>query len=130
MPLRILLVDDNRRFLEAVRRFLARESLEVVGHALSGAAALEQVAALQPDLVLMDMAMPHMDGLEAAWRIKATPNPPRIIMLTLHDNPAYAAKAKAMGADGFISKSEFGSQLIPLIQLLFGTQVLEPESVP
>ncbi len=121
MLVRILLVDDNRRFLEAVRRFLAREPYEIVGQALTGAAALEQVAHLHPDLVLMDMAMPHMNGLEATQRIKAMPNPPRIIMLTLHDNPAYAAEAKAAGADGFVSKSEFGSQLIPVIQTLFAT---------
>lgn len=119
MLLRILLVDDNRRFLEAVRRFLTRESFEIVGQALSGVAALEQVAHLHPDLVLMDMAMPQMDGLEATRRIKARPNPPRIIMLTLHDNPAYATEAKAVGADGFVAKSEFGTQLLPVIRTIF-----------
>jgi DNA-binding NarL/FixJ family response regulator len=120
--LRILLVDDNRRFLEAVRRFLARESFEVVGHALSGTSALEQVAQLQPDLVLMDLALPHMNGLEVTRRIKARPNPPRVIMLTLHDSPAYVAEAKAMGADGFVTKSDFGTQLLPVIQTLFAAR--------
>ncbi len=119
MTLRILLVDDNRRFLEAVRRFLAQESFEIVGQALSGAAALEQVARLNPDLVLMDMAMPKMSGLEATRQIKSHPNPPRVIMLTLHDSPAYAAEARAFGADGFVVKSEFGSELLPLIRMLF-----------
>ncbi len=122
MSLRILLVDDNRRFLEAVRRFLARESFEIVGQCLSGATALEQVARLHPDLVLMDLAMPQMNGLEATRQIKACPYPPRVIMLTLHDNPAYLAEARAVGADGFVSKSEFGVQLLPLIKKLFTAQ--------
>jgi len=122
MRLRILLVDDNRRFLEAVRRFLAHEPFEIVGHALSGTAALDQVAKLHPDLVLIDYAMPHMDGLEATRRIKTRPNPPRVIMLTLHDSPAYAAEAKAVGADGFVVKSDFGVQLLPMIRTLFAVQ--------
>ena len=120
--LRILLVDDNRRFLEAVRRFLTRESFEIVGQALSGIAALEQVARLNPDLVLMVMVMPQMGGLEATRRIKSRPNPPRVIVLTLHDSPAYAAEAKSFGADGFVVKSEFGSALLPMIEALFAVK--------
>lgn len=129
MMLRILLVDDNRRFLAAVQRFLTRESFEVVGQALSGKAALEQVARLKPDLVLMDLAMPQMNGLEATRLIKAQSNPPRVVMLTLHDSPAYASEAKAAGADGFIAKSDLGSQLLPMIGALFAVQDISLSSV-
>jgi DNA-binding NarL/FixJ family response regulator len=93
--------------------------IEIVGRALSGRDALEQVALLHPDLVLMDLAMPEMNGLEAARRIKVQPDAPRVVILTLYDNPEYHAVAGAVGADGFVAKSEFGTQLLPLIHKLF-----------
>jgi PAS domain S-box-containing protein len=120
MPIRILLVDDSPGFLQSAASFLSADPLfEIVGLALSGRDALEQVAQLHPDLVLMDLAMPEMNGLEATRHIKAQPGGPRVVILTLHDNPEYQAAAQAVGADGFVAKSEFGAQLLPLIHGLF-----------
>lgn len=117
---RILLVDDNLGFLESAGHFLALDrQIEIVGRAPSGQEALRQVAQLKPDLVLMDLAMPEMDGLEATRQIKKLPDAPRVIILTLHDNAEYRAAAKAAQADGFIAKSEFGTQLLPLIHAMF-----------
>jgi NarL family two-component system response regulator LiaR len=119
LPLRILLVDDNAQFLEVAARTLATvPSIEIVGRALSGRDALEQVNQLQPDLVLMDVAMPNMNGLEATRQIKAQPNAPRVVMLTLYDASEYRAAAEAAGADDFISKAEFDAQVLPLIHAL------------
>lgn len=119
LPLRILLVDDNAQFLEVAARTLAAvPSIEIVGRALSGRDALEQVNQLQPDLVLMDVAMPNMNGLEATRQIKAQPNAPRVVMLTLYDASEYRAAAEAAGADDFISKAEFDAQVLPLIHAL------------
>jgi DNA-binding NarL/FixJ family response regulator len=67
----------------------------------------------------MDLAMPEMNGLEATRQIKALSNPPQIILVAMYDNPEYRSASKAVHADGFIPKSEFGEQLFPLIQLLF-----------
>jgi len=118
-PLRILLVDDNTQFLDVAARTLAAvPSIEVVGRALSGRDALEQVFQLQPDLVLMDLAMPNMNGLEATRHIKARSDAPRVIMLTLHDGPEYRAAAQAVGADDFVSKAEFHVRVLPLIHAL------------
>lgn len=126
-PIRILLVDDSPEFLESAAGYLAAQpDLRVIGRALSGQAALEQAAARRPDLVLMDIAMPGMNGLEAARQIKTWPAPPRIIILTLHDNPEYRSAASAVRADGFVAKSDFGVQLLPVIRALFATR---PEPV-
>ncbi len=117
---RTLLVDDSAEFLGAATRFLATDpQIKVVGHALSAREAIDEVTRLQPDLVLMDVAMPEMNGFMATRQIKGRPNPPRVIVLTLYDNDEYRAQAQAAGADGFVAKSEFGTQLLPLIHALY-----------
>jgi DNA-binding NarL/FixJ family response regulator len=118
--LRILLVDDHAQFLDSLAQFLSVDArLEVVGRASSGTAALRRVAQLSPDLALIDLSMPDMNGLEATRRLKRLPNAPRVIILTLHDQSPYRTAARSAGADGFVSKSEFGTQLLPLIFALF-----------
>ena len=120
MPsLRILLVDDSPTFLESATRFLAMDArLEIIGCVLSGGEALEQVPKLRPDLVLMDLAMPGMNGLEATRHIKAKPSAPYVVILTLNDSREYRDAALAVGADGFVTKSEIGTALLPLLHSL------------
>jgi DNA-binding NarL/FixJ family response regulator len=118
--IRVLLVDDNSKFIAAAGHFLATiPRVVVVGCAHSGHESLAQVAQLQPDLVFMDVAMPDMNGLEATRQIKTQPGAPRVIILTMHNSPEYRAAAEMVGADGFITKSEFGTQLLPLLYSLF-----------
>ncbi|MBI3244298.1 MAG: response regulator transcription factor [Chloroflexi bacterium] len=122
-PIRTLLVDDSREFLESIKQFLVGQHwLEIVGEAHSGGEALALVAALRPDLALIDLRMPGLNGLEAARCLKARPNSPRIIITTLYDNPEYRAAALAACADGFIAKSELGAQLLTLVERLFSGQ--------
>ena len=122
---RILLVDDSPTFLDAaVHALMADPRIEVVGSALSGQEGLELIAQKQPDLVLMDVAMPGMNGMEATRLIKAQPNAPRVVILTSHDLSHYRTAAKAVGADSFISKADFDSQLFPLLETLLAEQII------
>src|ERR1035437_6060397 len=116
----VLLVDDNQDFLKAAKRFLrAVPGLELVGEATSGDQAVELTAALHPDLVLMDFAMPGMNGPAATRRIKQQPNAPKVIILTLHSRPEFRALAKDAGADGFLQKEDLVVELPPLLASLF-----------
>lgn len=126
--IRVLLVDDSLEFLDAAVRYLSSyPKLIVVGSSHTGLEALEQVKQLNPDLVLMDLALPGMSGLETTRLIKAHPDSPRVIILTLHDNPEYRTASESVNADGFLDKSDFGVELLPLIHALFE---LEPVQKP
>ena len=130
-PKRVLLVDDNQDFLKAAKRFLrAVPGLELVGEATSGEQAIELSAALQPDLVLMDFAMPGMNGLAATLQIKQQPNAPKVIIVTLHTHAALRALANEAGADGFLQKEDLVLELPRLLAPLFpaGTPPGEKQS--
>ncbi|MBN1259551.1 MAG: response regulator transcription factor [Anaerolineae bacterium] len=118
--IRILLVDDNRGFLKSAALLLSESPrFIIVGEAHSGYEALEKTKTLHPDLVLVDLAMPEMNGLETTRRIKQNTAPPRVIILTLYDNAEYRTAAEIAGADGFVAKSGAGIHLCPLIHTLF-----------
>jgi DNA-binding NarL/FixJ family response regulator len=117
--IRVLLVDDDPAFLTAVNDFLKPElQIEVVGHAHSGRDAVQRVEELQPDLVLMDLVMPGINGLAATRLIKTKFITTRVIILTQHDEPLYRFQAEAANADGFVAKSEIHRGLLPLIHSL------------
>lgn len=117
---RVLLVDDHELFLRTATRLVQRiPALEVMGQATCGEKAIEMVAALHPDLVLMDFAMPGMNGLEATARIKAQRDAPKVIIVTLLREPRYRALARDSGADGFISKDELVAELPRMVAALF-----------
>jgi len=120
--IRILLVDDNAEFLEATTRFLAdKPGIEVAGRMLSGREALRQTPLLRPDFVLMDLMMPEMDGLEATMLLKKLPDPPTVIVVSLHDDLSFRNAVQEAGADGFLTKRVFSKQLLPLLQKLTPT---------
>ncbi len=126
MAIQIVLVDDSERFLEAAKKFLDTvPGLKVVGATTVAQDSLRLAAELQPDLVLMDIKMAGMNGIEAARNLKALLRPPYIILLTLHDTPEYRAASVAVGADGFVSKANFGTQLVPEIYRLFSNQYIQ-----
>lgn len=115
--LRILLVDDHAGYLDAISMLLDTEDgLEIVGRGGTGAEGVRLAQDTAPDLVLMDIQMPEMDGIEATRRIKRLPSPPRVLIVSFNDHDAYRDEANGAGADGFFCKSAFASDVLPLIE--------------
>jgi len=113
----VLLVDDSPLFLAQTSMWLSRESdIQVVGSAASAAEAIALVEWLKPRVVLMDISMPDMNGIEATRRLKLLPHAPAVLVLTLHDTPAYRAAAATAGAEGFLSKTDFATELLPCLR--------------
>ena len=117
--IRVLIVDDSSAFLASTSDLLKTDpQIEVVGLAQSGKDAVQRVDELQPDLVLMDLVMPGINGLAATRLIKAKSLATRVIILTQHDDPVYRFQAEAVNADGFVAKSEIHTGLLPLIHAI------------
>ena len=113
---RTILVDDNDDFLDGLAAWLAHDpQIEIVARAHSGREAIERVAQLRPELVLMDVSMAEINGFEAARKIKAERDAPAIILMTFHDSHAARLEAWAAGADSFLAKGEITERLMALI---------------
>ena len=100
---RVLLADDHALLLDAFTRILEPE-YEVVGRAPDGRSVVAAARQLQPELVLLDISMPGVNGLEAIPRIRALNNPPAILVLSMHDEALYAERALRAGAQGYVMK--------------------------
>jgi len=115
--LRILLVDDHALLRDGLAGLLnAQPDFEVVGEAQDGAEAVERTAELMPDLVLMDVDMPHMDGLVATERIKAALPYVTVVMLTVHDTDDKLFAAIRAGAQGYLLKDIRGVELVEALR--------------
>jgi DNA-binding NarL/FixJ family response regulator len=118
MTIRILLADDERLLRVGLRMILSVDSdLDVVGEATDGAEAVTLAGRLRPDVVLMDIRMPVMDGLEATRRILATEDGPRVIVLTTFELDEYVYEALRIGASGFLRKDAPESDLLEAIRV-------------
>ena len=117
-PTRLLIADDHALFREGLRLLLEQtEEFTVVGEAANGLEAVEQTARLQPDVVVLDISMPAVDGLEAARRIRAH-SPVPILFLTVHDTDNYFFEALQAGASGYVLKDAVGADLITALEVV------------
>jgi DNA-binding NarL/FixJ family response regulator len=115
--IRVLLVDDHAIMRDGIRAMLSvLDDIEVVGEAADGKQALERVQELDPDIVIMDVAMPDMDGIEATRRIRKKNPKTRVLVLTQHDNKEYILSAIKAGAAGYVPKRALGSDLVTAIR--------------
>ncbi|MGV8940442.1 MAG: response regulator [Lysobacter sp.] len=125
--LNVLLVDDHEGFINAAVRHLRRlDWITVIGSAANGIEAIAQCEALHPDVVLMDLAMPEMGGLQATRLIKAQDDPPYVVIASHFDDAEHREHAQRAGADAFVSKLSYIHDVVPLLEALAGTVDTDP----
>jgi DNA-binding NarL/FixJ family response regulator len=124
--IRVLIADDEALVRGGFRMILeAQADLQVVGEAADGQEAIARVRELSPDVVLMDIRMPAMDGLEATRQLlTSSPTPPRVLMLTTFDLDEYVYQAMKVGASGFLLKTAPPSELAAAVRAVVGGEVL------
>jgi DNA-binding NarL/FixJ family response regulator len=129
--IRVLLVDDQQLVRIGFRMILADEpDIEVVGEAADGRAALDAVSRLRPDVVVMDLRMPNMDGVEATRRLgEGSPDGPRVLILTTFDADEYVVDALRAGASGFLLKDVPPADFVAAIRLIAAGDALLAPSV-
>lgn len=121
--LRLLLTDDNPLFLASTATLLAgAQWIEMVGQVANGTECLRLASQHAPDVVVLDLAMPDMNGFEVTKRLKALPAPPRVVILSLYDEPEYRQRARQSGADGYVAKAAAITELLPLLHSLFAKE--------
>jgi len=116
---RILIVDDHADARAALREILSWHAFQVCGDAQNGKEAVEKVIEMKPEIVLMDINMPVMNGIAAAMEIRRVAPATKIVFLSVHDGPGFRAGTKPW-ADGFVRKSEAGKELIPALERVAG----------
>lgn len=116
---RILLADDHANILERVSELLSTE-FEIVAIVRDGLAAVDAAAALEPDLAVLDISMPILNGLEVARRLTAIHPSPRIVFLTVHEDVEYREAARSAGACGYVLKRSLATELLPAIKRALG----------
>jgi DNA-binding NarL/FixJ family response regulator len=126
--IRDVIADDQALVRTGFRVILDAESdLEVVGEAGDGRETIERVQARRPDVVLMDIRMPNLDGIEATRRLTALPQPPRVLMLTTFDLDEYVYEALRAGASGFLLKDAGADELLHAVRVVAaGDALLSP----
>lgn len=128
--IRVLLVDDDPLVRSALALLLGgREDVVVVGQATDGQDGVDRARALRPDVVLMDIRMPHLNGLEATRILLREPDPPRVIVLTTFDADEYVLGAVAAGADGFLLKDSAPEEIVgAIVKVANGEAMLSPSA--
>ena len=119
MPIRkILIVDDDMRFRRFVRElFSPEEGLQIIGEAVDGQEAIRKAQELKPDLALVDITMPRMNGLDVTRRLKKILPELAIIILTIHDIDEYKKAAIASGASAYVVKKTMMAELVPAVRM-------------
>jgi len=132
MPLRVLLADDHAMFIQGLRRLLEPEGLAVVGEALDGREAVRLAGIHKPDVAVLDLTMPLLNGLDASREIRKVSPDTKIIMLTRHTEEQYVLEGLRAGVSGFLLKTKAAEILVQAIKdvsagALYVSHALSPE---
>jgi DNA-binding NarL/FixJ family response regulator len=119
--IRILIADDDEIIREALTEFLSAKGFDVVGEAADGAEAIDAAIALRPDVVLVDIRMPRVNGIEAIQRIAAEVPTARMLALSAYDDPALSSSAIAAGALDYVTKGTPPNELCERIRIVAAT---------
>ncbi|QZA32854.1 response regulator transcription factor [Hydrogenibacillus sp. N12] len=132
LPIRLLIADDHTLFREGLKRILEmEEDLEIVGEAGDGEEALRLVEALRPDVILMDINMPNLNGVEATRVIHERHPDAKIIVLSIHDDAQYVYRALQLGATGYLLKEVDAETLVEAVRLVArGEGYIHPRLTP
>jgi DNA-binding NarL/FixJ family response regulator len=123
--LRVLLGEDHALVREGTRQILqADPGLDVVGEAADGQQVVDMAARLKPDVVLLDLGLPVLNGIEATRRMVAAPHPPRVLILSAFDDADYVVAAMEAGASGYLLKSAHATEVIAAIRAVASGQVI------
>jgi two-component system, NarL family, nitrate/nitrite response regulator NarL len=123
-PIRLLLVDDHPIVLDGIKLHLSsRTEFDVAGEATNGAEAIRQAALLQPDVILMDISMPHMNGVNAMSHIRRIVPRAKVLVLTMHDSREYVTQMVRLGARGYLLKDTSPAELTQAIRLVHSGEV-------
>ena len=126
-PISILIVDDHTLMRQGLRRILEEAGMKVVGEAENGKQAVELAGSLDSDVILMDIQMPEMDGIEATRKIKEADSGATVVMLTMHEEEQFLFEAIKAGAIGYLLKSRAPQELIQVITAAKdGLSLLQP----
>ena len=121
--IKVLLVDDHEGFINAALRHFRKVTwLQVIGTAANGLEAIERSEALRPDVVLMDLAMPEMGGLQATRLIKAQDAPPYVVIASHFDDAEHREHAMRAGADNFVSKLSYIQEVMQILESLHAAE--------
>jgi DNA-binding NarL/FixJ family response regulator len=123
MPIRIVLADDHVLVRQGLKSLLEREGFQVVAEAVNGQEAISHVQSLQPDLAVMDISMPTLNGLDAARQMTRSSPKTKTILLTQHDEPQYVSEALEAGVKGYVLKNQVASDLVLAIRQVSRGQV-------
>ena len=119
MPVRLLIVDDHDVVRQGVRRILrSRQEWEVCGEAENGVEALQKIADLQPDLVVLDVSMPQKDGLAVATELATMKSSCKVLILTMHNSTEVESAIRRTGAHGYVIKSQAAKDLMRAIDTI------------
>jgi two-component system, NarL family, response regulator DegU len=128
VTIRVLLADDHRMLREGLRRSLTEEGFDIVGEAENGEEAVRMATDLQPDVVLMDVSMPEMDGVEATRIIRSGDTATQVIMLTMHADNDVLADAIRAGASGYLVKDCSTDEVAEAVRMAYqGDTALSPQ---
>ncbi len=120
MAIKLLIADDHQVVRSGLKSLVAGTDIEVVAEAANGEEAVRLTEKIKPDLVLLDIRMPDVDGLTALGRIKMNNPTMSVIMLSTYDNPTYIARAVALGASGYLLKGSTRDELLAAIRKVAG----------